>query len=100
MSVEVPAPKETQTERLKMNSNSRLWTSTTLGLMSATHAVTILHKTVSQSCAFSKTKASKVPITALWPMKQVILFAKFDCPVARKNVLLVATARDCETGLL
>ena len=28
-----------------------------------------------------------------------ILFAKIDCPVARQNVSLVATAHDCETGL-
>ena len=27
------------------------------------------------------------------------LSAKFDCPVARQNVSLLATAHDCETGL-
>ena len=26
--------------------------------------------------------------------------AKFDCPVARQNSSLLATAHDCETGLL
>ena len=26
------------------------------------------------------------------------LYSKFDCPVARQNVLLLATAHDCETG--
>ena len=35
--------------------------------------------------------------TALGPMEQTfILSAKFDCPVARKNVSLLATAHDCE----
>ena len=29
-----------------------------------------------------------------------ILSAKFDCPVARYNISLLATAHDCETGLL
>ena len=28
------------------------------------------------------------------------LYAKFDCPVARQNCPLLATAHDCETGLL
>ena len=28
------------------------------------------------------------------------LFAKFDCPVARQNFPLLATAHDCETGFL
>ena len=27
-----------------------------------------------------------------------ILFAKFDCPVARQKFSLLATAHDCETG--
>ena len=27
------------------------------------------------------------------------LYSKFDCPVARQNLLLLATAHDCETGL-
>ena len=27
------------------------------------------------------------------------LYAKFDCPVARQNLSLLATAHDCETGL-
>ena len=36
--------------------------------------------------------------TALCPMEQSsILSAKFDCPVARKNFSLLATAHDCET---
>ena len=38
--------------------------------------------------------------TALWPMEQFsILFAKFDCPVARQNCSLFATAHDCESSL-
>ena len=82
------------------------------------------YKPVSQSCAVAKsekfwratgqsnlvykrvaaTKASKFGFltrtTALWPMEQSsILSAKFDCPVARQNVSLLATAHDCETGL-
>ena len=28
-----------------------------------------------------------------------ILSAKFDCPVARQNLSLLATAHDCETDL-
>ena len=28
------------------------------------------------------------------------LYAKFDCPVARQNIPLLATAHDYETGLL
>ena len=37
--------------------------------------------------------------TALWLMEQSsILPAKFDCPVARQNFLVYATAHDCETG--
>ena len=28
-----------------------------------------------------------------------ILYTKFDCPVARQNLSLLATAHDCETGL-
>ena len=28
-----------------------------------------------------------------------ILSAKFDCPVARLNFSLLATAHDCETGI-
>ena len=28
------------------------------------------------------------------------LYAKFDCPVARQDCSLLATAHDCETGLL
>ena len=28
-----------------------------------------------------------------------ILSGKFDCPVARQNLLLLATVHDCETGL-
>ena len=40
-------------------------------------------------------------ITALWPIEQSsILSAKFDCPVARQDFSLFATAHDCETGLL
>ena len=27
-----------------------------------------------------------------------ILSAKFDCPVARQNISLLASAHDCETG--
>ena len=27
------------------------------------------------------------------------LYAKFDCPMARQNCSLLATAHDCETGL-
>ena len=39
--------------------------------------------------------------TALWPMEQSsIISAKFDCPVARQNVLLLTTAHDRESGLL
>ena len=39
--------------------------------------------------------------TALWPMEQSsILFAKSDCPVAHQNFSFLATAHDCETGLL
>ena len=30
----------------------------------------------------------------------LFLTAKFDCPVTRQNVSLLATAHDCETGLL
>ena len=38
--------------------------------------------------------------TAISPVEQSsILSAKFDCPVARQNVSLLATAHDCETGL-
>ena len=38
--------------------------------------------------------------TALWAMEQsFILSAKFDCPVARQNLSLFATAHDCETDL-
>ena len=29
-----------------------------------------------------------------------ILFAEFDCLVARQNIPLLPTAHDCETGLL
>ena len=29
-----------------------------------------------------------------------ILFAEFNCPVARQNILLLPTAHDCETGKL
>ena len=28
------------------------------------------------------------------------LYTKFDCPVAHQNISFVATAHDCETGLL
>ena len=28
------------------------------------------------------------------------LYAKFDCPLARQNFSPLATAQDCETGLL
>ena len=28
------------------------------------------------------------------------MFGKSDCPVARRNLLVLATAHDCETGLL
>ena len=38
--------------------------------------------------------------TALWPMEQSsFLSAEFDCPVARQNYSLLATAHDCEPGL-
>ena len=38
--------------------------------------------------------------TAFWPMGQSsIMSVKFDCPVARQNFSLFATAHDCETDL-
>ena len=38
--------------------------------------------------------------TALWPIEQSsILSAKFDCPVAHQNLLLLVTAHGCETDL-
>ena len=51
------------------------------------------------------TNASKVwfcaHTTALWPVEQSsILSAKFDFPVAPPELSLLATAHDCETGLL
>ena len=51
------------------------------------------------------TKASKVCFLyshscALANEALFILSAKFDCPVARQNFSLLATAHDCETGLL
>ena len=39
--------------------------------------------------------------TALWPVEQSsILSAKFDCPVARQNFSLLATAHDWATGIV
>ena len=44
---------------------------------------------------------SRTHTTSLRPMEQFsILSAKFDCPVSRQNISLLATAHDCETGLL
>ena len=38
--------------------------------------------------------------TAFWPIEQSsILSAKFDCPVAHQNLLLLVTAHGCETDL-
>ena len=36
--------------------------------------------------------------TGLWPMESFIQSAKFDCPVARQNIWLLATAHDGESG--
>ena len=83
------------------------------------------HKLVSQSCPvvnieefwpamgqsnlaykwLATTKAFKFGFcthtTALWPVEQSsILYAKFDCPVARQNFSLLATAHDRQTDLL
>ena len=81
----------------------------------------MFHKPVSQSCAVAKSNRNsggpmdnqtwhkndwppqKLPkfgfrtrTTALWPMEQSsILSAKFDCPVARQNLPLLAIAHDC-----
>ena len=50
------------------------------------------------------TKASKVWFSyshsCALANEAAILTAKFDCPVARQNFSLLATAHDCETGLL
>ena len=85
-----------------------------------------LYKPVSQSCPVAKRgnfwpvtgqlnlahkqlavmKASKSLVSVLTQLhfgqwsKSSILSAKFDCPVARQNFVLLATAHDCETGLL
>ena len=41
---------------------------------------------------------------SVWVRKQVFdavsrLYAKFDCPVAHRNISFLPTAHDCETGL-
>ena len=72
------------------------------------------YKPVSQSCAVAESNNKhgwpqetlpkfgfRAHTFALWPMEQPsILSAKFDCPVARQNFSLLATAHDCEIGLL
>ena len=86
------------------------------------YVVVISNKLVSQSRAVAKSEKfwratahsawgtngwlqQKLPkfgfrTTAFWPVEQSsILSARFDCPVARQNFSLVATAHDCETGL-
>ena len=43
--------------------------------------------------------ALRAHTTALWPVEQSsILSAKFDCPMARQNLSLLATAHDCGSG--
>ena len=52
------------------------------------------NKSVSQSCAVAKREIFWRAFVAASR-----LFAKFDCPVARQNICLLATAHDCEIGL-
>ena len=71
------------------------------------------YKPVSQSCAVAESNNKhgwpqeslpdfgfRTHTFALWPMEQPsILSAKLDCPLARQNFSLLATAYDCEIGL-
>ena len=105
------------------------WPSTDIEIPRFHHeasTVTLVHKPVSQSCAIAERKIlaghrtiklsiqssrlqQKLPkfgfrshtnaILASGAVCQV-LSAKFDCPVARQDICLLATAHDCETGVL
>ena len=81
-------------KRLNATKASKVWFSYSHNWTSASGAVFYL------VCQVLPTLRFRTHTTALWPMQQSsILSAKFDCPVVRQSISLLATAHDCKTGL-